>query len=92
MRKVRDVIPEDKITFEAYQCGSCGEELMGMLQLKQLAAKYRELRKARDITFAKWGNSIAVRIPNELVGAFGIKEGKQGLIKKEREGIKIIPV
>jgi len=43
-----------------------------MKQLKVLASKYRKLRSAKDITFTKWGNSIAVRIPSEIVDEYNI--------------------
>ena len=91
MKSVHDAIEEDNIAFQAYKCTSCGEELMDMNQLKALAGRYRKLRKAKEITFAKWGNSIAIRIPRSIAAAFGIIEGKQGLIMKEKEGIKILP-
>lgn len=90
MRTVQDVMPRERIEFEAYNCDKCGEELMDMKQLGALAEKYRQLRKAKDTRFAKWGNSIAIRIPREIAGELGIKEGTQALIKKEKEGLKII--
>lgn len=91
MEKIKDIIEEDKVGFEAYRCESCGEELMDMKQLKVLAKKYRKLRQAKKITFAKWGNSIAVRIPSEVVDEYHITSGKHGILTKDREGIRIIP-
>jgi len=91
MKKIKDIMEQDGLSFEAFRCNSCGEELMNMKQLKVLANKYRRLRKAKEITFAKWGNSIAVRIPHELVEEYHITSGKQGILTKDKEGIKIIP-
>ena len=91
MKKIRDVIKQDGIEFEAFRCKFCGEEIMDMKQLKVLAHKYRKLRHAKEITFAKWGNSIAVRIPSDIVKEYHIKPGKQGILTKDRDGIKIIP-
>jgi len=91
MEKVQNHIDKDSVGFEAYKCNACGEEIMNMKQLKSLANKYRKLRKAKEITFAKWGNSIAVRIPSEIVEEYSIKPGRQGLLTKEKEGIRIIP-
>ena len=91
MEKIEDTIKQDNIDFEAFRCVSCGEELMDMKQLKSLAQKYRRLRKAKEITFAKWGNSIAVRIPNDIVNEYSITSGKQGILTKDKEGIRIIP-
>ncbi|MEK6826572.1 MAG: AbrB/MazE/SpoVT family DNA-binding domain-containing protein [Nanoarchaeota archaeon] len=92
MKKVKDKIEQDGVEFEAFKCGSCGEEIMNMKQLKLLAQKYRKLRQAKEITFSKWGNSIAVRIPTEIVNEYRIKSGKQGILTKDKEGIRIIPV
>lgn len=91
MKKTKDIIKQDGIEFEAFKCVSCDEEIMNMNQLKVLANKYRKLRKAKEITFAKWGNSIAVRIPSEIVNEYNIKSGKQGIVTKEKRGIRIIP-
>lgn len=92
MEKIKDEIKQDKVEFEAFRCNSCGEEIMNMKQLKVLANKYRKLRKAKEITFAKWGNSIAVRIPNDIINEYNITSGKQGILTKDKEGIKIIPI
>ena len=91
MEKIKDKIAEDGVEFEAYRCTSCGEELLSMPQLKSLATKYRAMRKAKEITFAKWGNSIAVRIPKEMAGTLKIRAGKRGFINQEKDGIKIVP-
>lgn len=91
MKRVNDSIEGDGVAFEAFRCPECGEEIMTMKQLGELARKYRKLRSAKEVTFAKWGNSIAVRIPSDIVEAYSIKEGKSGLITKEKEGIRIIP-
>ena len=91
MEKKKGIMEQDGIEFEAYKCSSCGEEIMNMNQLKVLANKYRKLRNAKDKTFAKWGNSIAVRIPSDIVKEYSISAGKHGTLTKDKEGIKIIP-
>lgn len=91
MEKKKDTIKEDGIEFEAYKCSKCGEEIMTMKQLRELASKYRKLKNAKEITFAKWGNSIAVRIPSDIVQEYNMRVGKHGTLTKEKEGIRIIP-
>ena len=91
MKKIKDSIKQDGVRFEAFRCESCGEEIMNMSQLKSLANKYRELRKAKEIVFSKWGNSIAVRIPIEIVSEYRIKSGSNGILTKDKDGIRIIP-
>ncbi len=90
MEKVKDSMPEDNIDFEAYKCVSCGEKLMNMNQLGVLAEKYRNLRKAKEVKFQKWGNSLAVRIPKELVDELHLAPKKKGLAIKEKNSLKII--
>ena len=91
MKKNKDIIEQDGIEFESFKCAKCGEEIMNMKQLKVLANKYRQLRKAKDIVFSKWGNSIAVRIPRDYAADFNISAGKHGMMTKDKEGFKIIP-
>lgn len=91
MEKKINIMEQDGIEFEVYKCQECEEEIMDMKQLKVLATKYRKLRAAKEVTFAKWGNSIAVRIPKDLVDEYNIKSGKQGLLIKSKKGIEIIP-
>ncbi len=91
MEKKKGIVEQDGIEFEAYNCLECGEEIMNMKQLKVLASKYIKLRHAKDITFAKWGNSIAVRIPSDIADQYNIFAGKHGTLTKDKEGIKIIP-
>ncbi len=54
----KDIIKQDGVEFEAYHCIKCGEEIMDMKQLKVLTKKYRQLKNSKEITFAKWGNSL----------------------------------
>lgn len=91
MKKSKDLIKQDKVEFEILKCSNCGEELMTMKQLKLLANKYRELQKSKEITFAKWGNSLAVRIPIDIAEELKITEGKHGTLTRDKNMIKIIP-
>jgi len=91
MEITKDIIKQDKIEFEAFRCMSCGEELLDSKQLKNLAAKYRKLRAAKEIVFSQWGNSIAVRIPKDIAEEYHITSGTHGLLTKDKDGIKIIP-
>lgn len=89
MKRVKDEIAEDKVAFSAYRCEKCGEELLTMSQLKGLAEKYRELRRAKHTRIVRWGNSLAVRIPQELAEELGIGEGDNAVLKKSRSGFEV---
>ena len=84
-------MPREKIEYEAYHCTKCGEEILTMDQVKELGEKYKELRKAKQTSFAKWGNSLAIRIPEELVKELKIKPGTKAQITREQGILKIIP-
>ncbi len=89
MVKKKDVMKEDGVSYEYYFCSLCKEEILDMGQLQSIAKKYRKLRKAKEVTFSKWGNSIAVRIPNEIAQDLSIRPGNHGLLQKEKKSIKI---
>lgn len=63
---------------------------MDMDQLKELSKKYGELRKAKEITFVKWGNSLAMKIPHEFAKELDIKEGDHALLKRSKGRLEII--
>mgnify|MGYP001581251437 FL=1 len=67
MKVIKDKMPIDNIEFEAFECEKCKESILDMNQLNTLADKYKEWRKTKKTSFAKWGNSLAIRIPDELV-------------------------
>ena len=91
MELAKSFIKKDSVEFNAYKCVSCGEELMNSKQLRELSDKYRQLSRARDITFAKWGNSIAVRIPSAIAEKHHLTSGKHGLLMEDKDGIRIVP-
>lgn len=92
MNEIEDKIEQDKVAFTAYKCEKCSEEIMNMKQLKSLAVKYRALRRAKEITFVKWGNSLAVRIPQEFAQELHIEEGDHGLLKADKGELIIATV
>ena len=49
------------------------------------------MRDAKEITFAKWGDSTAVRIPSDLVEGYSIFSGKHGWLTKDKDEMKIVP-
>ena len=91
MEKKKGIMEQDGIEFEAYKCLECGEEIMNMKQLRVLANKYRKLRHAKDITFARCGNNTDVSSPSYSANEYNISAGKHGTLTKDKEGIKIIP-
>lgn len=81
----------EKIDFQGAHCPKCGEEFLTMEQLKELGEKHKTWRESQKSIFSKWGNSIGIRIPSELVAALKIKPGATAYVKREKNAIKIVP-
>jgi hypothetical protein len=92
MERFKGMIEEDRVPFDGLRCTSCGEEILTMSQLKILAKSYRKLRKGKNVTFASWGTSVAVRIPKEVAEHYHIQSGCKGILTKESAGFRIIPL
>ncbi len=76
------------IAYSAYRCTSCGEEIMDM---EQADSFMKSAEKARQVTFSKWGQSLAVRIPAQVARRLGIKNKQTGKLFYEKNGFRIVP-
>ncbi|MBI2670623.1 AbrB/MazE/SpoVT family DNA-binding domain-containing protein [Candidatus Woesearchaeota archaeon] len=72
-----------------YKCSKCGEEIIDMKQLRNIAEKYRIMKKYRA-KLSKWGLSLGIRIPKELVNKYGLNEEDEVSIIPEKNGFLII--
>ena len=88
MIKKTGITPEG---FEYYysKCENCGEKLVDLKQLHSVAQKYREMKKY-SVKISKWGDSLAMRIPKELVKEYNLKSEKQITLIPEKKSIKLI--
>jgi len=89
MRLSKATTPEG-IEYEYFKCENCGEEVLNMEQLHKVAEKYREM-KLYKATLNKWGESLGLRIPKELVVKYKFRNNEKVSIIPEKKGIKIIP-
>jgi len=89
MKELVSKTPEG-IEYKYFKCEKCGEEILDMKQLHNVADKYRELRRYHA-KMSKWGESLGVRIPKDLVKKYGLREEREVTILPEKGGIKIIP-
>lgn len=78
------------ISYKYFKCSKCKEEIVNMKQLHSVAEKYRTMKKYH-VKLSKWGLSIGLRIPKEIVKKYNFKENKEVDIIPEEEGIKVIP-
>lgn len=79
------------IEYSYFKCNKCGEEILNMSQLHNVAEKYREMKRFHT-KISKWGMSLGLRIPKELAQKYNFKDNGEVTMIPEKEGIKIIPV
>ncbi len=90
MQELKAKTPEG-IEYAYYKCTKCGEEIVDMKQLHTVADTYRSLKRY-NVKLSRWGLSLGLRIPKELVEKYKLKDEEEVAIIPEKEGIKIIPV
>ena len=77
------------VSYQAYRCKQCGEVTFDMQQAENY---FRASEKAKQVTFSKWGQSLAVRIPKELAKALHLKPKNKARIIVEKDGFRIVPI
>ncbi len=78
------------ISYNYFKCDKCGEEIVNMKQLHNVAQKYRVMKKY-EVKLSKWGLSIGIRIPKELIKRYNLKDNREVSIIPEENCIKLIP-
>ncbi|MAG19808.1 hypothetical protein CL618_00030 [archaeon] len=76
------------VNYNFYRCNNCGEEIVNMKQLHNVAEKYRIMRKY-NVKLSKWGLSLGIRIPKELIDKYEFKD--EVSIIPEKKGILVVP-
>ena len=89
MQELTATTPEE-IVYHYSQCKKCGEEIVDMKQLHAVAEQYRTLKKYH-VKLSKWGLSLGIRIPKELVERYHLKDDEEVSIIPEKKGLRIIP-
>jgi DNA-directed RNA polymerase subunit RPC12/RpoP len=82
-------IGPDGLFYNYYKCLKCGEEVLDMRQLHEVAERYRALKRYHA-RLTKWGLSVGLRIPKELVKKYKFKANKEVTIIPEEKGIRIM--
>jgi len=90
MKEFEDKTPEG-VKYKYFKCSKCGEEIVDMEQLHNVAQKYREIKKF-NAKISRWGMSLGLRIPKELVEKYHFKNEEKVTLIPEEKGIKIIPL
>ena len=88
MVKGKDKTPEG-FEYSYSKCSACGEGIVDMKQLHEVAQKYRKMKKY-TAKISKWGESLAMRIPKELAQKYGLKQNEEVTLIEEKKAIKIV--
>ena len=88
MKELIDKTPEG-VRYQYYKCDKCGDEILNKDQLHIVAEKYREMKNFHA-KLTKWGLSLGLRIPKELVKKYHLTANQEVTIFPEKKGIKII--
>lgn len=76
----------DGLPYAYFRCKKCGDEVLTMGQLHEVAGKYREMKRFR-IKLNKWGLSLGLRIPQEITNKYKLKDKKEVLLTEEDDRI-----
>jgi hypothetical protein len=77
----------DGLSYRYWKCSKCGDEVLTMDQLHELAEKEKELF---SVKIAKWGTAIAMRIPKAIAQTYNLVPGKKATIIPEKTGFKVV--
>lgn len=78
------------ISYKYYKCTKCGEEIVDMKQLHDVAERYRAI-KLYHAKVTQWGQSLGFRIPKALVLKYHFKANDEIALIPEKNSIKLIP-
>ena len=79
----------DGIGHSYYSCVNCGNEVLTMPQLHEVAEKYRAMKRY-TAKLSKWGLSLGLRLPKELVKKYHLDDSKEVAIIPEKHGMRIV--
>ena len=89
MRIMKGKTP-DGVKYRYHKCKNCGQEVVELKQLYDVAHKYRIMKKFH-VRISEWGSSLGIRFPKALVGKYHLKKNREVIIIPEDNGVKIIP-
>lgn len=78
------------VNYKFFRCSKCGEEILDMKQLHSIAERYRVMKKYH-VKLSRWGLSLGIRIPKDLVNKYKLNNEDEVSIIPEKKGILIIP-
>ncbi|MBW3022782.1 AbrB/MazE/SpoVT family DNA-binding domain-containing protein [Candidatus Woesearchaeota archaeon] len=86
--KLKGKTPEG-IEYEYFRCAKCGEEILGINEIHEISQKYKKI-KQYSAKITKWGLSLGLRIPAELVKKYNLKNKEELIIIPEEGGFRVV--
>jgi len=86
----KEAVTPEGVTYRYFTCPQCGEELVDMKQLHEVAEQYRTM-KLYHVKVTRWGQSLGFRIPKELAIKYHLKANDEIALIPEKNSIKIMP-
>ena len=80
----------DGVQYSYHQCVKCGESVVDMNQLHEVAQKYRAIKRYHA-RLTKWGYSLGLRIPKELAEKYKFSTAREVTLVPEKHGLLIVP-
>jgi hypothetical protein len=85
----KESVLKDGTPYKHYYCSKCKDSFLDMKQLHNVAEVFKKRRK-NTAKLSRWGVSLGVRIPKELVLKYKLKEKSEVTFIPEENGIRII--
>ncbi len=77
------------IEYSYHHCTTCGDEILDMDQLHNVAEQYRMLKRYQ-VTLSQWGMSVGLRIPKDLADHYNFTPKSRVVLIPEKKGILIL--
>lgn len=88
--KLVDDIELSGFLVKGYRCTQCKEEVFAANEIAHILKFNKSMKRGMTAKVFKSGNSIAIRLPKELVAVYEIEPGKELKIKPEKHGIELV--
>lgn len=87
----KEAFTPEGISYKYFACPKCGDEIVDIKQLHDVADRYRAIKLYRA-KVTRWGQSLGFRIPKELTTKYHLKANDEVSLIPDKNSIKIIPI
>lgn len=77
------------IEVESLHCSNCGFNITEDKKLKTAMSELRN-QMSKEVKVVKIGTGLGVRLTNDIVKSYNLKQGENILLKPEVDGVKLV--